>query len=68
VNDSPVMPIHRLTVLKDSRHFKTGEVVDCFIQKMSDGRLSVTDANFLNFTKHYEVFGSYKDLDDTFEG
>lgn len=53
--DTPIMPVHTLQATTDTKTFKKGETAKCFITKMSDGRFSLMDANFLNTTVHYEV-------------
>ena len=63
---APVMPRHRLTAKKKTRTFEEGEVENCFIAKMSDGRYQVFDAVFAGPTKHHEVF-TEQDLHDSFE-
>ncbi len=55
-DDLPLMWKHSLTATKDTRQFKKGDYAICFITQMSDGRYAVTDANFNNTTKYYEVF------------
>jgi hypothetical protein len=65
VGEVPIMPVHQLTAKKDSRHFKDGEHVACYLFKMTDGRFAVSNASFRTIT-HYEVF-TEKELHDTFD-
>lgn len=65
-DDLPQMWKHNLKATKKTRQFKKDEVVMCFITIMSDKRYAVTDADFSNVTKHYEVF-SKKELHESFE-
>lgn len=60
------MPVHLLKAKIDTQSFKKDEEAKCFISTMSDGRFAVTDANFSNFTKHYEVF-TEKELHEFFD-
>jgi hypothetical protein len=55
---APVMHRHHLTATKNTRSFKAGDFSQCFITKMTCGRFAVMSADFLNFTKHYEVFNA----------
>lgn len=66
VGDNPIMPVHQLKAKADTRQFKKDDEAKCFISKMSDGRFAVTDANFKNFTKYYEVF-TEKELHESFD-
>jgi hypothetical protein len=52
----PVMPVHILTVKRDTRSFQTGQSARCYITIMSDGRYAVFDASFTFPQKWYEVF------------
>lgn len=65
IGDYPVMPVHPLTAKKDTRAFKEGESVACYIFKMQDGRYGVSNATFKNIT-HYEVF-TEAELHDSFD-
>lgn len=60
------MPKHQLKALKKTKSFEVGEVLLCFIQKMSDGRYSVMNGHFMHST-HYEVFANAAELHETFE-
>lgn len=62
---APVMYKHQLQATKKTKTFEKDEIASCYIARMSDGRYAVMDANFLNYTKHYEVF-TETDLDESF--
>jgi hypothetical protein len=65
-NKMPVMPRHKLMAKTKTKTFEIGEIVECFIARMTCGRYEVMDANFYNTTEHFEVF-TYEDLHNSFE-
>lgn len=66
---NPIMPQHQLTVKKDTKVFKAGETVSCYIQKFksafdTDNRFGVYPTPWKDV--RYEVFEE-ADLHDTFD-
>lgn len=54
-NNRPIMPIHKLEALVDTKTMNKGDIFSMFIAKMSDGRFAIMDANMSYQTVHYEV-------------
>jgi hypothetical protein len=61
----PIMPRHRIEATRDTRTFNKGDVAECFIARMSDGRFMVMDDSFASVTIHYEVH-TEKSLHESF--
>jgi hypothetical protein len=52
----PVMPQHRLTLTKDTKVFKSGETVTCFIAAYAEKRYAVWEVTHSKTPPRYEVF------------